>query len=166
MASQHALGVCYAFGQGIPQDDTLSLLWFEKAAKQGDADSQYQVARSYLLGRGVAKNQKLAFEWFVKSAQQGDVNAEFSLGKCYFYGMGVPQDYHLSIKWLKKAYNKEHISAKILLMVAYEKVEKTEEAQLILNTMTQHEYDNMDPDIFIEYGKFVLRNTEEAKDGK
>jgi hypothetical protein len=38
--AQYNLGVMYAEGQGVPQDDEEAAKWFRKAAEQGDADAQ------------------------------------------------------------------------------------------------------------------------------
>ena len=33
----------YANGQGVPQDDKAAAQWYTRAAKQGDADAQYNL---------------------------------------------------------------------------------------------------------------------------
>jgi TPR repeat protein len=38
--AQVSLGICYANGEGVPQDDTEVAKWIRKAAEQGDADAQ------------------------------------------------------------------------------------------------------------------------------
>jgi TPR repeat protein len=35
------LGLMYAQGQGVPQDDPAALSWYRKAADKGDADAQF-----------------------------------------------------------------------------------------------------------------------------
>ena len=39
-AAQYVLGLCYAEGRGVPQDDTEAVKWFRKAADQGSAAAQ------------------------------------------------------------------------------------------------------------------------------
>src|SRR5277367_6141684 len=38
--AQLGLGVMYANGQGVPQDYAQAVVWYRKAAEQGDADAQ------------------------------------------------------------------------------------------------------------------------------
>jgi hypothetical protein len=61
---QFNLGVCYARGQGVPQDYGEALKWFLKAAEQGEAMSQYSLGQLYEDGLGVAADQVEAYKWF------------------------------------------------------------------------------------------------------
>ena len=79
--AQFNLGVMYAKGQGVKQDDFEAVKWFRKAAEQGDADAQAILGFLYLLGeRGVQVNKSLAKEWFGKACDNGDQNG------CEYYG--------------------------------------------------------------------------------
>ncbi|HHF4685197.1 TPA: tetratricopeptide repeat protein [Haemophilus influenzae] len=79
--AQFNLGVMYAKGQGVKQDDFEAVKWFRKAAEQGDADAQAILGFSYLLGQsGVQVNKSLAKEWFGKACDNGDQNG------CEYYG--------------------------------------------------------------------------------
>ena len=78
---QFNLGVMYAEGQGVKQDDFEAVKWYRKAAEQGDADAQAILGFSYLLGQsGVQVNKSLAKEWFGKACDNGDQ------GGCKYYG--------------------------------------------------------------------------------
>ena len=78
---QFNLGVMYAKGQGVKQDDFEAVKWFRKAAEQGHAKAQAILGFSYLLGeRGVQVNKSLAKEWFGKACDNGDQNG------CEYYG--------------------------------------------------------------------------------
>uniref|UniRef100_UPI0006657566 tetratricopeptide repeat protein n=1 Tax=Haemophilus influenzae TaxID=727 RepID=UPI0006657566 len=77
---QFNLGVMYAEGQGVKQDDFEAVKWYRKAAEQGDADAQAILGFSYLLGKGVQVNKSLAKEWFGKACDNGDQ------GGCKYYG--------------------------------------------------------------------------------
>lgn len=50
-----------------------------EAANNGDAVSQYKLARAYETGDGVGKNLDTAREWYQKSADSGYKNAEVKL---------------------------------------------------------------------------------------
>ncbi|HHV6627196.1 TPA: tetratricopeptide repeat protein, partial [Haemophilus influenzae] len=78
--AQFNLGVRYAKGQGVKQDDVEAVKWYRKAAEQGDADAQALLGFSYLLGKGVQVNKSLAKEWFGKACDNGDQ------GGCKYYG--------------------------------------------------------------------------------
>ena len=78
---QFNLGVMYAEGQGVKQDDFEAVKWYRKAAEQGDADAQAILGFLYLLGeRGVQVNKSLAKEWFGKACDNGNQNG------CEYYG--------------------------------------------------------------------------------
>ena len=62
--AQYNLGVMYAEGKGVPQDDRAAVQWWRKAAAQGDAEAQYNLGLSYRTGRGVPQDVILAFMWF------------------------------------------------------------------------------------------------------
>ena len=78
--AQFNLGVMYAKGQGVKQDDFEAVKWFRKAAEQGHANAQAILGFSYLLGKGVQVNKSLAKEWFGKACDNGDQ------GGCKYYG--------------------------------------------------------------------------------
>ncbi|ADO81045.1 sel1 repeat family protein [Haemophilus influenzae] len=79
--AQMMLGVMYAKGQGVKQDDVEAVKWYRKAAEQGYADAQAMLGFSYLLGQsGVQVNKSLAKEWFGKACDNGDQNG------CEYYG--------------------------------------------------------------------------------
>ncbi|QLQ33439.1 MAG: sel1 repeat family protein [Candidatus Thiothrix singaporensis] len=73
----------YYNGQGVAKDLAIAADWYQKAAKQGNAYSQYSLGRLYLDGEGVEKNASTAAEWFRKAAKQGHASAQFKLGYLY-----------------------------------------------------------------------------------
>ena len=114
------------------EDFAEAVKWYQKAADQGDAQSQFQVGISYDFGLGVSKNQDRAMYWYLKAANQGNAEAQFGLARMlgrtdlgigflrkaaeqgydlaqYFLGCalidkeGVPQDHAEGIQWIIKA---------------------------------------------------------------
>jgi hypothetical protein len=75
--------------------------WFAMAARQGNADAQYNLGLIYYSGLGV--NYEFTAHWFQLAAQQGHVQAQRDLGKMYERGEGVIPDYVEAYKWLKLA---------------------------------------------------------------
>ena len=79
--AQLMLGVMYARGIGVKQDDFEAVKWYRQAAEQGYANAQAILGFSYLLGQsGVQVNKSLAKEWFGKACDNGDQ------GGCKYYG--------------------------------------------------------------------------------
>lgn len=76
---------------------------FLAAAKQGHADSQFNVAVMYEQGLGVGKDEKEALVWYDKAATQGSVAAQFNLGVLYENGRGTEVDYAKANEWYRKA---------------------------------------------------------------
>ena len=52
---------------------------YQKAAEQGDAGAQNNLANCYETGTGVAKDATQAVYWYKKAAEQGDPEAQEKL---------------------------------------------------------------------------------------
>ncbi|MEX4104695.1 sel1 repeat family protein [Haemophilus influenzae] len=101
--AQFNLGVMYAKGQGVKQDDFEAVKWFRKAAEQGYADAQAYLGLAYTEGRGVRQDYTEAVKWFRKAAEQGHANAQAILGFSYLLGKGVQVNKSLAKEWFGKA---------------------------------------------------------------
>lgn len=64
-----------------------------RAALEGDAGAQYELAMRYLSGDGQAPSESEAIAWLLKSAHQGNSSAQYQLGLAYEHGTGVQQEY-------------------------------------------------------------------------
>jgi uncharacterized protein len=76
---------------------------FLAAAKEGHADSQFNVASMYERGIGVGKDEKEAVIWYGKAASQGSAAAQFNLGVLYENGRGTPVDFAKANEMYRKA---------------------------------------------------------------
>ncbi len=76
---------------------------FLAAAKEGHADSQYNLALMYEHGIGVDKNEKEAIVWYGKSAALGNAAAQFNLGVFYENGRGTEVDFAKANECYRKA---------------------------------------------------------------
>ena len=76
---------------------------FLAAAKEGHADSQFNVALMYEQGIGVGKDEKEAVVWYGKAASQGSAAAQFNLGVLYENGRGTKIDFAKANEWYRKA---------------------------------------------------------------
>ena len=54
--AQFDLGVAYAAGDGVPEDEAEALRWYRLAADQGHAAAQTRVGTMYANGRGVPRD--------------------------------------------------------------------------------------------------------------
>ena len=67
--AQLRLGDVYERGlYYVPRDYAAAASWYRKAAEQGDALAQSELARVYYIGRGVAQDYVLAYMWFSLAA--------------------------------------------------------------------------------------------------
>jgi len=101
--AQLRLGLRYAEGDGVIQNDKEAAKWFELAAKQGLAEAQYHYGLMLLTGRGVVQDYRAAFSWIEKPAQRGYAKAQYSLGELYRYGTGTAIDKARAYLWFNLA---------------------------------------------------------------
>lgn len=87
-----------------------------KAAEQGDAAAQYNLAMCYDTGRGIPENIEKAAEWYRRAAEQGHAFAQNELGWRYENGYGVPQSYRQAIEWYRKAAEQGNEDAELYLI--------------------------------------------------
>ena len=74
-----------------------------RAAEQGDASAQFNMALRYDRGLGVVQNYVESVKWLYKAADQGLAEAQYNLGSMYYSGLGVPQDSAKTVLWFRKA---------------------------------------------------------------
>lgn len=99
--AQSYIGYAYRKGVGgLPQDYQLALMWYHKAASQGNARAQNDLGHMYSKGLGVERDYKIAFTWFTKAAIQGYAWAQSALGYYYRFGFGVVEkDKNKAYRW-------------------------------------------------------------------
>jgi hypothetical protein len=92
------VGKSYAAGNGqsrdsrqMAEDYSQAAAWFRKAADQGSAVGQLQLAALYRDGKGVTHDMVQAAAWYRKAAEQGETTAQATLGLLCSLGQGVAQ---------------------------------------------------------------------------
>ena len=85
--------------------------WFQKAADQGYASAQNNLALMYRDGLGVTQSYEKAMDWFQKAADQGYASAQNNLAGMYRDGLGVPISFENSIAWYQKAADQGNATA-------------------------------------------------------
>jgi TPR repeat protein len=96
------LGMAY-FRRAQPHDLAEGVKWFEKAAAQGSAVAEEQLAFAYEHGLGVPQDYVKALQWYRKAGDHGLVEAQFALGLMYSMGRGTPENRALAKQWFAKA---------------------------------------------------------------
>ena len=101
--AQFYLGSWYmSGGDGLTEDMAKAFEWFNKAAAQGLASAQYEVA-GFLLAADDAESTSKAVDFLKAAAAEGHDAAQGVLGLCYLHGKGVPKDDTKGEHWLRKA---------------------------------------------------------------
>ena len=93
----------YDQGLGVARDYAQAVVWYRKAADQGNAVAQNNLGFMYDQGLGVARDYAQAVVWYRKAADQGDAAAQNNLRRMYDHGHGVPQDYAQAHMWYNLA---------------------------------------------------------------
>ncbi|HWP67695.1 MAG TPA: tetratricopeptide repeat protein [Rectinemataceae bacterium] len=96
--AQRNLGWIYRHTEGY-LDPKKAAKFYDMAARQGDAESQYLLGLMYKEGEGLAKNDKEAVLWLGKAAAQKYPEAQSALGDMYEKGRGVAKDKIEALKW-------------------------------------------------------------------
>lgn len=107
--AQLNLGAAYDHGYGLPKDQEQALHWYQKAAEQGLAEAQFNLAH-LLVDAEISP--VAAAEWMAKAAEQGMLDAQFLMGVTYAEGIGVEQDPLQGRLWLQRAIDAGHEEAR------------------------------------------------------
>ncbi len=102
-AAQYQMGMLYAEGKGVEQNDQTAATWFLRGAERGNALAQYNLAVSYAEGLGIRKDDAEAVKWFRRAANQGMPFAQLNLGLLYATNRVEPPDNIEAVKWLELA---------------------------------------------------------------
>lgn len=90
----------YFQGKG---DDKKAFSLFQKAAKEGNADAQYNLGICYYEGKGTQKSLASAIEWLNKSAEQENISALMKLAELYANGIGGEKNKSQAARLRQKA---------------------------------------------------------------
>jgi TPR repeat protein len=97
------LGLMYARGHGVPQDDQKAVRWYRDAAEQGYPWGQTNLGYMYASGRGVARDDEEAVRLYRSAAEKDFPMAQDNLGVMYRDGRGVKRDPLLAAYWFRRA---------------------------------------------------------------
>jgi TPR repeat protein len=112
---QFEQGVAHLLGRdGAAKNEVEAARWFRKAAEQGHARAQTQLAMAYQLGRGVPRDQAQSLAWMEKAAAQNQPKAQFELGVAHRDGRGVTKDPVRAGMWFVLASQSGGMASKLI----------------------------------------------------
>lgn len=119
-ASQFRLGQCYEHGQlGCPVDARNSIIWYTKAAAQGEHQSELALSGWYLTGaEGILEHSDTeAYLWARKAASAANPlpKAMFAMGYFTEVGIGCPRSLEEAKRWYGRAAGKSNVSTMSML---------------------------------------------------
>jgi TPR repeat protein len=117
--AQSNLGVMYASGKGVGQDDAEAVRWYRRSAEQGYDPAQFNLGGMYARGKGVAQDYVEAERWYRKAAEQGNAEAQTELGVLYATGRGVALDDVEAALWYREAAERGNTDAQYNLGFMY-----------------------------------------------
>ncbi|KAJ5860255.1 uncharacterized protein N7529_007565 [Penicillium soppii] len=104
--SQFKLGTMYEYAQlGCPVDNRLSIIWYTRAAAQGEHQSELALSGWYLTGsEGILQqNDTEAYLWARKAATAGMAKAEYAMGYFTEVGIGAAANLEDAKRWYWRA---------------------------------------------------------------
>lgn len=104
--SQFRVGTAYEYGlMGCPVDNRLSIIWYTRAAAQGEHQSELALSGWYLTGsEGVLQqNDTEAYLWARKAATAGLAKAEYAMGYFTEVGIGAAANLDDAKRWYWRA---------------------------------------------------------------
>jgi TPR repeat protein len=99
---QNQLGIASALAVGPDYNTNEALKWFQKAALNGYAPAQVNLAVMYANGWGTPQNYGAALEWLKAASEQHYALADYNLGVLYMQGTGVRRDYGEALRWFQR----------------------------------------------------------------
>lgn len=96
-----------------------AIIWYTRAAEEGDEDSIYVLGFMAFVGEGQEKNYAEAMRWFRKGAALDQAKSMEGLSILYSEGAGVPVDDKEAVRWLRLAAERGSSVAMLNLASAY-----------------------------------------------
>ncbi|KAJ5110053.1 Tetratricopeptide-like helical [Penicillium argentinense] len=104
--SQFRLGTAYEYGlMGCPVDNRTSIIWYTRAAAQGEHQSELALSGWYLTGSDgiLQQNDTEAYLWARKAATAGLAKAEYAMGYFTEVGIGATANLEDAKRWYWRA---------------------------------------------------------------
>lgn len=118
---QNQLGIASVLALGPDYSVKDALKWFQKAALNGYAPAQVNLAVMYANGWGTPQNYGAALQWLKAASDQHYARADYNLGILYMQGTGVRRDYNEAVRWFERGANGGDTSAQTNLGYLYDR---------------------------------------------
>ena len=115
-----AIGLLYIKGNGVDQDSTQAMEFFETASNNGYAKGSYYLGQIYENGVGVDKDYEKAMEYYLMAADLDYAPALNQIGYMYYNGYGVDVDFASAVYYQKLAALQGYAIAQVNLGFLYE----------------------------------------------
>ncbi|MFT3741501.1 MAG: tetratricopeptide repeat protein [Gammaproteobacteria bacterium] len=119
----YGLGLCFEFGYAGVTPEKTQAYWYTKAAEQGLAEAQFQLAESFCQGVDNPEdlpNSSKIFKLYLCAAKQGHCQAQLVVATSYRKAIFGDADHHLALRYYEKAAHQNNPEAQFWLGVAYE----------------------------------------------
>jgi len=99
---------------GCPVDARQSIIWYTRAAAQGEHQSELALSGWYLTGAEgmLQQSDTEAYLWARKAATAGLAKAEYAMGYFSEVGIGVPSNLDDAKRWYWKAASQNFVKAR------------------------------------------------------
>ncbi len=97
--AQDAMGYFFETGTLTARDPQQGVVWYRKAAEQGDRLGEWLLGRAYFAGIGTARDLTSAERWLRQASDQGDPFAQYLLA----LAKQERNDYSAAAEWFRKA---------------------------------------------------------------
>lgn len=102
--AQVQIGVMYAEGVGVHQNNHRAVEWFKLASQlSNNAEANFFLGEAYFRGLGVPQDYGTAVPHYEKAARGNHPVAQYIIGTMYEAGWGVRQDYIQAWIWFMQA---------------------------------------------------------------
>jgi len=101
---QFKLAGIYYRAEGVRQDLSKAVTWYQRAARLGHGPAEHLLGTFYVAGLGLSKDYDQAFELFKRAAEHGDLAGRHALGWCHQQGIGTEKNLEAAFaNWLDAA---------------------------------------------------------------
>jgi localization factor PodJL len=102
-AAAYEVGVRFAEGRNVPQNNEEAAHWLEISAKKSFVPAQFRLGTLYEKGVGVKKDLPEAISLYRAAADKGHGKAMHNLAVLYAEGGSGSPDYRTAAQWFRKA---------------------------------------------------------------
>mgnify|MGYP000229879357 CR=1 FL=1 len=103
VVAQISLAEAYYKGDGLDQNYTQALYWYEKAAVAGEPEAALMAGKILLEGLNGKKDERRAVMHFKSAADKGLAEAQFMYARCLSSGSGISVNPTSATAWYKKS---------------------------------------------------------------